>query len=69
VAKLGWSDIRNRALKFSKDWENESSETAEAKIRLIRDGGAEKESGGLRAGGVGCAAAASGSRGDVGGFV
>ncbi len=28
---LSWNEIRNRALEFSKEWENESSEDAEAK--------------------------------------
>jgi hypothetical protein len=30
VAKLGWTDIRSRALKFSRDWEGVERENAES---------------------------------------
>jgi len=28
---LSWNEIKSRAIEFSKEWENESSEDAEAK--------------------------------------
>lgn len=31
MALLSWNEIRARAIKFSKEWENETSEHAEAK--------------------------------------
>jgi len=31
---LSWNEIRNRALAFSREWEGESSEDAEAKSFL-----------------------------------
>jgi len=34
MAALSWNEVKDRAVRFSKEWENETSEDAEAKSFL-----------------------------------